>query len=122
MQDESLQMTDLSARISFVSARAGLTIVEQNRLPQLFVSHRQIAVCCPTGCKQDFKRFVYLIFHTAKIHDNSRIFMRTDENVYESIITSISQPFSSDRGRNQLQFLFDPSICLTDIFRMAKRK
>ena len=26
MQDESLQMTDLSARISFVSARAGLTI------------------------------------------------------------------------------------------------
>ena len=32
MQDESLQMTDLSARISFVSARAGLTIVEQNRL------------------------------------------------------------------------------------------
>ena len=32
MQDESLQMTDLSAQISFVSARAGLTIVEQNRL------------------------------------------------------------------------------------------
>lgn len=32
MQDESLQMTDLSARISFVSARAGLTVVEQNRL------------------------------------------------------------------------------------------
>lgn len=32
MQNESLQMTDLSARISFVSARANLTVVEQNRL------------------------------------------------------------------------------------------
>ncbi len=32
MQDESLQMTDLAARISFVSARLGLSPVEQNRL------------------------------------------------------------------------------------------
>ncbi|WP_321333023.1 AAA domain-containing protein [uncultured Bacteroides sp.] len=32
MQDESLQMTDLSARISFLAARVGLTSVEQNRL------------------------------------------------------------------------------------------
>ncbi len=31
-QDESLQMTDLAARISFVSARLGLSPVEQNRL------------------------------------------------------------------------------------------
>lgn len=32
MQDESLQMTDLAARISFVAARTGLSVVEQNRL------------------------------------------------------------------------------------------
>lgn len=32
MQDDSLQMTDLSARISYVAARVGLTVVEQNRL------------------------------------------------------------------------------------------
>lgn len=32
MHNESLQMTDLSARISFVSAKVGLTVVEQNRL------------------------------------------------------------------------------------------
>ncbi|KAA6327148.1 hypothetical protein EZS27_023843, partial [termite gut metagenome] len=32
MQDESLQMTDLSARISFVAAKVGLDIHEQNRL------------------------------------------------------------------------------------------
>lgn len=32
MQDESLQMTDLSARISFLAARVGLDISEQNRL------------------------------------------------------------------------------------------
>ena len=32
MQNESLQMTDLSARISFVSAKAGFSIAEQNRL------------------------------------------------------------------------------------------
>lgn len=32
MQNESLQMTDLSARISFVSAKIGLSVVEQNRL------------------------------------------------------------------------------------------
>ena len=32
MQNESLQMTDLSARISFVSAKVGLSVTEQNRL------------------------------------------------------------------------------------------
>ena len=32
MQNESLQMTDLSARISFVGAKTGLTYAEQNRL------------------------------------------------------------------------------------------
>jgi len=32
MQNESLQMTDLSARISFVAAKVGLSIAEQNRL------------------------------------------------------------------------------------------
>lgn len=32
MQNERLQMTDLAARISFVAAKVGLSIVEQNRL------------------------------------------------------------------------------------------
>lgn len=32
MQNESLQMTDLSSRISFVSAKVGLSVAEQNRL------------------------------------------------------------------------------------------
>lgn len=32
MQNESLQMTDLAARISFVSAKSGLSVAEQNRL------------------------------------------------------------------------------------------
>ncbi|MEY8686756.1 AAA domain-containing protein [Bacteroides sp. AN502(2024)] len=32
LQNESLQMTDLSARISFVSAKVGLSVAEQNRL------------------------------------------------------------------------------------------
>lgn len=32
MPDGSLQMTDLSARISFVASKAGLSTVEQNRL------------------------------------------------------------------------------------------
>ena len=32
MADSSLQMTDLSARISFVASKAGLSMVEQNRL------------------------------------------------------------------------------------------
>lgn len=32
MQNKSLQMTDLSARISFVASLVGLTVVEQNRL------------------------------------------------------------------------------------------
>lgn len=32
MTDSSLQMTDLSARINFVASKAGLSIVEQNRL------------------------------------------------------------------------------------------
>lgn len=32
MSDSSLQMTDLSARINFVASKAGLSVVEQNRL------------------------------------------------------------------------------------------
>ncbi|TWJ18118.1 AAA domain-containing protein [Bacteroides zoogleoformans] len=32
MEDGSLQMTDLSARINFVASKAGLTVAEQNRL------------------------------------------------------------------------------------------
>lgn len=32
MADSSLQMTDLSARINFVAAKLGLSVVEQNRL------------------------------------------------------------------------------------------
>ena len=32
MQNDSLQMTDLSARISFVAAKIGLSVAEQNRL------------------------------------------------------------------------------------------
>ena len=32
MTDSSLQMTDLSARINFVSSKLGLTVTEQNRL------------------------------------------------------------------------------------------
>lgn len=32
MQEQSLQMTDLSARLSYVSVRVGLSVVEQNRL------------------------------------------------------------------------------------------
>ncbi|WP_308744669.1 DEAD/DEAH box helicase [uncultured Bacteroides sp.] len=32
MHNESLQMTDLSARISFVAAKVGISVVEQNRL------------------------------------------------------------------------------------------
>lgn len=32
MQEQSLQMTDLSARLSYVSVRVGLSVIEQNRL------------------------------------------------------------------------------------------
>ena len=32
MTDSSLQMTDLAARINFVSSKLGLTVAEQNRL------------------------------------------------------------------------------------------
>ena len=43
MPDGSLQMTDLSARISFVASKAGLSTVEQNRL-HTFLVHIQ-SVC-----------------------------------------------------------------------------
>ena len=41
MPDGSLQMTDLSARISFVASKAGLSTVEQNRL-----RNRNVNSCC----------------------------------------------------------------------------
>lgn len=42
MQNESLQMTDLSARISFVAAKVGLSVVEQNRLHTFRLTSNQI--------------------------------------------------------------------------------
>ena len=42
MQNESLQMTDLSARISFVSAKVGLSVTEQNRLHTFRLTSNQI--------------------------------------------------------------------------------
>lgn len=42
MKNESLQMTDLSARISFVSSKVGLTITEQNRLHTFRLTSNQI--------------------------------------------------------------------------------
>lgn len=42
MQNVSLQMTDLSARISFVAAKLGLSVVEQNRLHTFRLTSNQI--------------------------------------------------------------------------------
>lgn len=42
MQNENLQMTDLSARISFLSAKNGLSITEQNRLHTFRLTSNQI--------------------------------------------------------------------------------
>lgn len=42
MEDGHLQMTDLSARISFVAAKAGLSIVEQNRLHTLRLTSNKV--------------------------------------------------------------------------------
>lgn len=42
MQNESLQMTDLSARISFVAAKTGLSVPEQNRLHTFRLTSNQI--------------------------------------------------------------------------------
>ena len=41
MPNESLQMTDLSARISFVAARIELSIAEQNRLDRKSVGRER---------------------------------------------------------------------------------
>ena len=51
MPDGSLQMTDLSARISFVASKAGLSTVEQNRLHTFRLTsnailNRQANSCC----------------------------------------------------------------------------
>ena len=46
MPDGSLQMTDLSARISFVASKAGLSTVEQNRLH----TFRALLPAAPCGC------------------------------------------------------------------------
>ena len=56
MSDGSLQMTDLSARISYVAAKVGLSVVEQNRL------HTPVP-----GTRQGFFQFVqgllFQLFH-----------------------------------------------------------
>lgn len=52
MQNESLQMTDLSARISFVGAKTGLTYAEQNRfayIPSDFQSGFESPACSYPG-------------------------------------------------------------------------
>lgn len=45
MQSGSLQMTDLSARISFIAAKTGLSVGEQNRLHTFRLTSNQILNC-----------------------------------------------------------------------------
>lgn len=45
MADGSLQMTDLSARISFVASKLGLTVAEQNRLHSFRLTSNDILNC-----------------------------------------------------------------------------
>ena len=46
MQSGSLQMTDLSARISFIAAKTGLSVGEQNRLHTFRLTSNQILNRC----------------------------------------------------------------------------
>ena len=50
MQNESLQMTDLSARISFVGAKTGLTYAEQNRLHTFRLTSNRMFLLNYTVC------------------------------------------------------------------------
>ncbi|MDD3036596.1 DEAD/DEAH box helicase [Bacteroides sp.] len=56
MQNESLQMTDLSARISFVAAKIGLTVAEQNRLHTFRLTSNQILNRCLEPTREQLLR------------------------------------------------------------------
>ena len=56
MPDGSLQMTDLSARVSFVASKVGLSVVEQNRLHTFRLTSNAVLnpnlharICCVTS-------------------------------------------------------------------------
>ena len=65
MQSSSLQMTDLSARISFIAAKTGLSVGEQNRLHTFRLTSNQILNRClePNREKllRDVKTLVFLV-------------------------------------------------------------
>lgn len=58
MQDESLQMTDLSARISFLSSKAGLSVAEQNRLHTFRLTSNRILNRCVSPVRRELLRDV----------------------------------------------------------------
>lgn len=65
MQSSSLQMTDLSARISFIAAKTGLSVGEQNRLHTFRLTSNQILNRClePNREKllRDVKTLAFLV-------------------------------------------------------------
>lgn len=65
MQSSSLQMTDLSARISFIAAKTGLSVGEQNRLHTFRLTSNQILNRClePNREKllRDVKTLTFLV-------------------------------------------------------------
>ncbi len=65
MQNESLQMTDLSARISFVGAKTGLTYAEQNRLHTFRLTSNRVfespACSYPENLLRDVKTLAFFL-------------------------------------------------------------
>ena len=65
MSDGSLQMTDLSARISFVASRLGLTVAEQNRLHSFRLTSNDIlnhrALPQREGLLRDVKTLAFFV-------------------------------------------------------------
>ena len=65
MQSSSLQMTDLSARISFIAAKTGLSVGEQNRLHTFRLTSNQILNRCfepnRENLLRDVKTLAFLI-------------------------------------------------------------
>lgn len=85
MHNESLQMTDLSARISFIAAKAGLSAVEENRLHTFRLTSNAILNCKQKPIRKDLLRDAKTIaFFIRKLsgedipYELYRLFPKTD--------------------------------------------
>lgn len=116
MENESLQMTDLSARISFIAKKMGLSTIEQHRLHTFRLASNQILNRQSEGGTEEFLRDVKTLAFFVKKLTGAHIPSALYRLLPQADATFIAKPFgkfTAKRMRVCFQYADDQYLYVT---------